>query len=237
MTRPDEQHEPVAGSHTRQASSSRPRRRLGITASVIALAGLTLAIVNLMAASKPHLDALSSPLTAASASPGTLTPGPALAPNAAAAPTQNAADLGLAAGAVPLPDGMKAQVTAWDAGHGGAALAVVSTQLGSVTQSGAVREYVEMKEACSQLAIDVRTAQAEPGIPEAAMQVLYAKALADLATGAADCRNAISLQPDGDELVLTHENATMLDQSMSPLTLGAKELFQATAEIVVLGHH
>ena len=240
MTRLDDQRGPAADSHARRATSSRLRVRLWIITSVIALAGLTLAIMHVTDA-KPQLDALST-LTGASGAPAKLTPGPAitptpaLVPGAAAAGPQSAAALGLAAGALPLPSGMKTQVAAWDAGRGGTALAAISKQLGSVTQSGAVREYVEMKEACSELATEIRAAQAETAIPEAAMQVLYAKALASMATGAADCQNAISVQPDGDELVLTHENATLLRQSGSALTVGAKELFQATAEIEVLRH-
>jgi hypothetical protein len=243
MTEPNGKQE-SAGESRPQPAEQAPRARLPrwlwITASVIAFASFTFALVYLVVSGKPHPDALSTG-TAASASPaslplGTVRPQGATPAKgrAAVAQPKTAAALGLAAGALPLPNALKAQVATWDAGRGGAELTVVSTQLGAVTQTGAVREYVQMKAACSTLAAGVKAAQADPPIPDAAMQALYAKALASLATGSAECLSGISEEPDGDELVLTHENQAMLNQSASALTVGATELYRATAEIKAL---
>ncbi len=97
-----------------------------------------------------------------------------------------------------------------------------------------MHQYVQMKAACVRLASDVKTAQAGPAIPAAAMQTLYAGALTELATGAANCQAAISQQTDGDEYIITHENSTLLNQSVSALAAGAKDLFRATAQVEVV---
>ena len=66
---------------------------------------------------------------------------------------------------------------------------------GDALQAGADRQYFEMKSACIQLTHGVSTAEAGPQIPVAAMQMLYGKALAELAKGAADCQAAITIEP------------------------------------------
>jgi len=95
--------------------------------------------------------------------------------------TGSAALTKLGSTALPLPKKLQARVAAWDAGHGGAALAALSSQFGNVLQAAGVKQYVPMKRACVQLAAEVAAAQAGPPIPDAAMQRLYAKALADFA--------------------------------------------------------
>jgi hypothetical protein len=235
----------------RRLSLSRPPRWLWITASVIALASLISGVVYAATSSSPGLAA--SGAGTGGSGVGTTTPGAGAAASASLRPgssastaqakgrsaiaePRSAAALGLTAGALALPGNLKTAAANWYAGRGGTALTVVSTQAGTVTQAGSVREYAEMKSACSALAADVKTAQAAPPIPEAAMQALYAKALSSLATGAADCMNAISDHPDadGDEQVLTQENPALLGQSTGELQVGAKYLFQATAEIKAL---
>jgi hypothetical protein len=96
-----------------------------------------------------------------------------------------------------------------------------------------------MRFACTQLAMSVATAAAGPKIPDAAMQELYAKALTDLANGAADCRTAISIKPTGDETTEANVDTARLHQSTSELSAGATNIFRATAEIEIIGrqHH
>jgi hypothetical protein len=253
MTSPNEQQVSAEGSQPRSTEQARRHgwlvkpgglrkpawpaqaRWLVIVPSVLAVMGLSVALVYLIAAGSPHPAASSGGPVGTSASPNPdATEAAPLAPIkprvvAVAAPGSDA---------LPLPKGLRAQVKAWDAGSGGAALAAVSNQFGNAMQAGGVREYVEMKRACLKLAASVKTAQAEPPIPDAAMQELYAKALSMLVNGASDCVAAISEQPDGDEYNVTTENPTMLHTAMSALSGGSKDLYRATAEIVILsrGH-
>jgi hypothetical protein len=74
----------------------------------------------------------------------------------------------------------------------------VTRLFGDALQAEGIRQYFEMKSACVQLAHSVSTAEARPQIPVGAMQMLYGKALAELAKGAADCQAAITMKP-GDE--------------------------------------
>jgi hypothetical protein len=67
------------------------------------------------------------------------------------------------------------------------------------------------------------------------MQMLYAKALAELAKGTADCQMAISSKPSGVESVAVHVDPTLLHQSVSELSAGATDVFRSTAEITILG--
>lgn len=243
MTRPDPDG-PGGDNRRRHASTSRRRGWLWAAAAV-AVASLAVGIVDVALTGAPRSDASGISSTSNTSSTSSVTNAAAARPSpsapyatatmhrASAKEPRTAAALGLTAGALPLPGKQKAQIAAWKSGRGGTALAAVSAQLGSVTQSGAVGKYVEMKAACSSLAASVRTAQAEPPIPVAAMQAMYAQALANLAKGAADCYNAISEQGQ-DELTLTHENSALLSASQSALNTGAKELYKATAEIAAL---
>jgi hypothetical protein len=65
------------------------------------------------------------------------------------------------------------------------------------------------------------------------MQKLYAKALAELARGAANCRSAVSSKTSGDETVATHIDPTLLRLSISQLAAGARDVFRSTAEIEI----
>jgi hypothetical protein len=66
------------------------------------------------------------------------------------------------------------------------------------------------------------------------MQRVYEKALAKLAKGAAECQAAISLTQDGDESLHVHVNATLLNQSISELAAGSRDIFRSTAEIEIV---
>ena len=66
--------------------------------------------------------------------------------------TGSAALTKLGSTALPLPKKLQAAVAAWDAGHGGRALAVLSSQFGIVLQAAGVKQYVPMKIACVRLA-------------------------------------------------------------------------------------
>lgn len=253
MTRAGAQDDGPAGRRRRKPawhiSSSRRPSWLWITASAIALACFTFGIVYAATSGKPGQAAAragaTTPASSASLQPGSTTglqPGSTIGATtpakgrAATAEPRSAAALGLDAGALALPGKLRAQAANWYAARGGTALAAVSGQVGAVTQAGSLRQYNEMKAACSALASDVSTAQADPPIPNAAMETLYAKALTTLATGAADCGKAISVQPDGDEQVVTQENPALLHQSSAEFQAGATYLFRATAEIEALSH-
>ena len=80
-----------------------------------------------------------------------------------------------------------------------------------------------MKYACAQLADGGAAAEAGPQIPDAAMQKLYAKALAELAKGAVNCRTAIPSKPDGDESDETYIDATTLRLATSELAAAGAE--------------
>ena len=95
-----------------------------------------------------------------------------------------------------------------------------------------------MRHACAQLAASVATAKAGPPIPIATMQEVYAKALSELAKGAAACNSAISVK-SGDESVEIHLDSSLLHQSVSELSVGATDVFRSTAEIEIISrqHH
>jgi hypothetical protein len=138
-------------------------------------------------------------------------------------------------GAIPLPVAEQPQARTWKAGRGGVGLTAVFSQAGDVSQAAGLREYVEMKQACSKLGASVSQAQAGPPIPDAAMQAKYSKALSELGNAAADCQAGISEQPDGDEYIATTENQTDLSVSATDLAAGSTDLYQATGGISVLG--
>lgn len=62
---------------------------------------------------------------------------------------------------------------------------------------------------------------------------MYAAGLDSLAQGAADCEAAISIKPDGDETVETHENSALLSRAGSEIGTGASDLFKASAEVEI----
>jgi len=138
-------------------------------------------------------------------------------------------------GAIPLPVAEQPQARTWRAGPGGAALAAVLSQAGDVAQASGLRQYVEMKQACVNLAASVSQAQAAPPIPDAAIQASYAKALSELAKAAAKCEAGISERPDGEEYVATTENQADLSVAARELAAGSADLYQATGGISALG--
>lgn len=130
----------------------------------------------------------------------------------------------------PLPPGVKASLQGWAAGHGGAALALVSQQLGVSAQAGGLHLYLTMKQACTQLSTAVTAANAGPPIPYAALQDQYTRALAQLAGAAADCRAGISARANGESVTMT-VNQAMLRRARAELAAGASELYAATSHI------
>ena len=258
MTSPDQQDrpsadngEPPAGSHQDAARPSRSRHRLSwVWLSVIALVGLSAALLTYGFGST-HGAASSG----SAAVPGG-TAGAVASTSGGAAPKEpqrvhkprcgsepskskgeviSAAKLAEKGGAVRPPTNMTSELINWQSGSGGKHLTAVSSGLGDALQAAGVRQYAPMKHACAQLAGNVATAEAGPQIPDAAMQMLYAKALAELAKGAADCQMAISSTSSGAESVTAHVDPTLLHQSVSELSAGATDVFRSTAQITILG--
>jgi hypothetical protein len=242
-----EAHKPTPDTRPQPTSRfSMPRNKqawLGITLSLLALAGVTAALIA-VATGGGNKTASGAPSTATGTATSGSTASGTAPSNSKAGQAHNgvskskdnvtsAAQLAESGGALSLPTNAKNLVLTWHAGRGGADLATVSSQVGTVLQSGGIRQYAMMKNACGQLLGGVSGAQGAPPIPVAAMQKLYARALAELAKGAADCRTAISTTPDGDETVKTVVNATLLHQSTSELAAGADDIFRATAQIEI----
>jgi len=230
---PQEAHESPL--HTRRRPTGRfslPRNKwtwlgiikwtwLGIMLSVIALVGITLAVGG--RSHQATSDGTSAATGGAPTAPGSIK---------AKGNVPSAAQVAKSGGALSPPTNMQSSVIAWQAGPGGKHLAAVTRLFGDALQAGGVRQYVQMRSACVQLAHSVSTAEAGPPIPVAAMQMLYGKALAELAKGAADCQTAIAIEP-GDETLGTKMNATMRQQAESELAAGARDIFRSTAEIEI----
>ncbi|MGD0377533.1 MAG: hypothetical protein ABSB01_23475 [Streptosporangiaceae bacterium] len=176
-----------------------------------------------------------------SPAPGSIKASPVhQAPNSskAAGKFPSAALVAESGGALSLPANLQSRVISWQSGPGGTRLAAVTRLFGDALQAGGIRQYVEMKYSCTQLARSVSTAEAGPQIPVAAMQTAYGQALAELAKGAGDCQAAISVRSDGEDqqAVVT---ATLFGQSKSELAAGARDIFRSTAEIEIASrqHH
>jgi hypothetical protein len=227
------------GEPSDRGTSHRPRRT-GVTLprgkSLIALAACACAVV-------------AGALVAATASGGpparvTGAGGRSTAPSAPAAqlgtgpPGQAGAGSGTSDGiagtALRWPAGLQTSMQRWNAGPGGAALSAVTRQLANAMQAAGVGLYPEARQGCSALRSSVRTAQAAPPIPYAAMQKPYQGVLARLSSAAVDCQNAISVRPDGDEGTETSLNKALLNHSLSELAAGSKALYTATARIRAL---
>ena len=244
---PQEAHKSLRSTPQRPTGRfSLPRKKrtwLGIVLSLIALAGVALAV-----GSGSHQATLGS--TSAATTPGSTSPAtggtPAAAgsskasqaiqaPNSASkaeAKVPSAAQAAESGGALSMPTSMQSPVIAWQSGAGGKYLAAVTRQFGNALQAGGDGQYVEMRTACTQLTQGASTAEAGPQIPVDTMQMLYGKALAELAKGAADCQAAITIKP-GDEELATTVNATMRQQAESELAAGARDIFRSTAEIEI----
>jgi hypothetical protein len=132
---------------------------------------------------------------------------------------------------------LTAALTKWDTGRGGTALAAVSGDLGDAMQAYGVRLFSPMLQACSSLATAVTAARVGPPIPDTALQVSYAQALAKLATAAADCRAGISQSPTEDQGLQTRENPATIRQAESELAAGTEGLYQATVDINAVRSH
>jgi hypothetical protein len=260
VTSPDRQDrpsadnsEPPAGSHQDAARPSRSRHRLSwVWLSVIALVALSAALLTYgFGSTRGAASSGSAAVPGGTAGAAASTSGgaaPKIASTAAstsrgAAPRVtgkaaggviSAANLAEKGGAVSPPTNMNSELINWQSGSGGKHLSDLSSGLGDALQAAGIRQYAPMKHACAQLAGSVATAEAGPQIPYAAMQMLYARALAELAKGAADCQTAISFKPSGDESVATHVDPTLLHQSVSELSAGATDVFRSTAEIAIL---
>ena len=200
----------------------RPRRHqwVQITLSAVAVLAIVSAVRYFTSINK---DAATAPQASATPSAvGSSTPTPT--------PTVTVTPIIPSPGPSPLQPTAPAQVAAWNAGPGGAALASVSQQLGDALMAHGVGQFVEMKMACVKLAAAVTAAQANPPIPDATMQQGYQEALGIFTTATADCQGAISYKQNGDENVQATVNTT-LNQATSALTTGAKDLYSATYAI------
>jgi hypothetical protein len=233
--------EPLAGAQhpTTESSPRSPRSGwLRVTLAVIAFVGLSAVLIGVLISTGTHQTTLSGP--SAGPAPRTTAGGGIAATNAPTGTTKakgnviSAAKVAEGAGAISLPTRMKRPALNWQAGAGGEDLAAVSHWFGDALQAGGIRQYSAMRYACAELGASVATAEAGPKIPDLAMQTLYARALAELARGAANCRMAIILKPSGDETLDTRVNTTLLKLSVSELATGAKDIFRATAEIEIV---
>lgn len=135
-----------------------------------------------------------------------------------------------------MPRQAKAALTAWGGGPGGAALTLVSRQLGSSAQAGNVRLYFQMQQACAQLSGAVRAARTAPPIPEPTLQRRYAAALAALAAGAGHCQAGISASGAG-ESAMPRVNQALIGQARQEFAAGSRNLYLATAQITIPHHH
>lgn len=214
--------------------------RIGLTLSLVALAGVSAALIAVAVGGGTHQatsGGTSAATGAASAAPGSIKADQVSQAShnssKAKGKVPSAAQVAESGGALSLSANMHSRVITWQFGPGGTRLAAVSSLFGTALQQRGIREYPEMKNTCTQLAQSVPTAQAGPPIPVAAMQVLYRKALAELAKGAADCQAAITSKPNGDESLEVHVDASLLDQSVSELAAGARDIFRSTAEIEI----
>jgi hypothetical protein len=110
----------------------------------------------------------------------------------------------------------------------------VTTQLGGVTQTAGARLYSQLRLECASLASSAQAALEAPPIPDEAMQRMYTKVLAALSATAANCRNAVSVSPEGDEDQRINLNKALLNQSLAQFATESRELYTATAEIRTL---
>ncbi|HEY1624412.1 MAG TPA: hypothetical protein VGG16_11495 [Streptosporangiaceae bacterium] len=173
-----------------------------------------------------------SPSAASSAPGAQATSGAAGENSAPSGPTAAAsAATRSGTGVLSVPKARVSSVKAWDSGPGGAALKVVSGQVGVALQAVGLRQYAAARGACVKLAAGVSAARAGAPIPDAAMQHLYQTALADLGRGAANCQASIS---KGHQYFKTPQDAQTLRRSMSTLSAGADDLYRATGDIDAL---
>jgi hypothetical protein len=147
-----------------------------------------------------------------------------------ATPSPGVASDGHGKSVLRWPPGRTRQILRWDAGPGGKTLAAVGEQMGTAMQSAGLKLYAPMRLACIQLASDISTAQAGPPIPDAAMQQLYARALTGLSHAAADCRAAITMEGDGEDLS-AEVHGSLLTRSRAEFAAASAKLYRATGEV------
>jgi hypothetical protein len=215
----------------RGASGSTRRRLQLIVLGVclcVAIAGVSIAALSSPGGKSGHTAAGTGSL--ATGKNGAAATSPSHSP---AAPTTTPAvtSPGLPKTVLRYPSGLRDQVKRWKAGPGGVALSAVTQQVGVAAQSAGLGLYPQMRRTCVSLDASIQAARAAPPIPDAAMQKLYEKALAELSGAAADCQQAISEKQEGVEDIAIHENKTLLNRSRSEFAVGLKELYDATAAI------
>jgi hypothetical protein len=128
----------------------------------------------------------------------------------------------------PLRPHDPAKVNSWNAGSGGAALARVTTQAGTVLMAHGARQYPEMRAACIALASAVKVAAGAPAIPDKAMQGMYERSLNAFETGAARCQAGITQHPEGVEDTVTDVNSAALKSAVTSIGTGMTQLYIAT---------
>lgn len=242
---PQEAHEPPQDTRRRLVGRfSLPRYKsawLGITLSLIVLAGVSAALIAVVVGGGSHpatSGGTSAATGGATGAPSSIKASPVnQAPNNRSiskvkGKVPSATQVAESGGALSLPANMRSRVIAWQFGPGGTHLAAVTRLYGDALQAWGLRQYVDMRVACTQLAHSVSTAETGPQIPVAAMQAVYGQALTELAKGAADCQAAITIRPE-DETFGTKVNATMRQQAASELAAGARDIFRSTALIEI----
>jgi hypothetical protein len=203
--------------------AARPWRWIA-AAAAITLAGLT---VGNLPGNAEGLPAAPAPL-AARRPAGAVSPASAIRPPAPDGPAA------VAAAAPPPPDlapGLASALMQWNAGRGGAAMAVLSSAVGSATQAAGLQFYAALRQACGQVATAVADAKNGPPIPDPALQRQYAKGLVLFTEAAAGCESGVSVRPDGDEDLQTQQNRRVLHLSGAEFARGGTALYEATAAI------
>jgi hypothetical protein len=239
---------PRARSRSRSSRSRFKIGRLWIGVSVIAILALSAGLITYAIGGTKPAASSGSPGSPGSSQAGGTALGTAGSTGRAAPKNGtstakgkviSATKLAQQGGALSLPASAQSSVASWQSGAGGHDLTAVSNWLGDALQAGGIKQYSSMKSGCTRLASSVAAAQTGPRIPDAAMQKAYAAALTELAKGAADCRTAISVSPNGEETVQAHVDTARLHQATSELSAGATDIFHATAEIEILSrqHH
>jgi hypothetical protein len=215
---------------------TKPTRRVphpGLTAIfiVIAVAGISVAAYLVSSGSpKGHSAAANaSPASGTGKEPGTdtgATPGPM-----PGAPTVKVSPIASVTTPKPLKPSDPAQVRSWNAGDGGATLAQVTEDSGSVLMAYGSGEYTQTLQGCTALAGAVEKAVALPPIPDTAMQKLYVKSLDAFRSGITKCEAAITQHPEGVEDDVTDVNHAEMNTAISQFSVGAKDLYMA-AEVL-----
>jgi hypothetical protein len=120
------------------------------------------------------------------------------------------------------------QVKTWNAGQAGKAMALVTTQAGSVLMAHGSGSYAEMLTACKALAGAVESAASLPPIPDAAMRSYYQKALTAFRSGITACESGITQHEEGVEDIVTQVNQTDIKRAIKKFGTGMTDLYVAT---------